>query len=334
MRTMVIAEAAQGYEGKYEYCELYVKAAAKAGADAIKFQIVYADDAAEPGYPYYELYKRHEMDVSVWKKIKDLARESGIGLFADISGERAMAIAEAVELDAIKIHSSNFFNRSIMRRAFEIADRVFVSIGGIRIEEIEELIAEVEGWGGRDKLALLYGYQAVPTPVEKSNVQRIPLLKQRFPDIEIGYMDHAPGESDDQIHVSVMALAMGADWVEKHITLSRYLEVIDSVSALEPDEFSDYVATLRRLELAFGPEHLKLSEDEEIYRDRHVKKILTVRDLQIGHVITLSDLLFRRTPRVAEFEGFHDPRALIGKTLTKALAAEEPILKNCFSCES
>ena len=80
MTTRIIAEVAQGYEGKADYSELYVAAAAKAGATAVKFQIVYADDLAEPGYQYYDLYKRLEMEPAVWRTVKELCRESG-GLY-------------------------------------------------------------------------------------------------------------------------------------------------------------------------------------------------------------------------------------------------------------
>ena len=52
-----------------------------------------------------------------------------------------------------------------------------------------------------DRMTILYGFQAEPTPIEKSNLSRIPLLKRRFPGVEIGYLDHAAGDSEDQIHL-------------------------------------------------------------------------------------------------------------------------------------
>ena len=131
MTTRIIAEIAQGYEGRPDYCDFYVRAAAKAGADAVKFQIVYADDVAEPGYQYYDWFKKLEMDISVWKAAKARATEKGILLFTDVSGDRALRVAEAIRPDGIKIHSSNFFNRAVIRKAFDIAGHVFVSLGGV-----------------------------------------------------------------------------------------------------------------------------------------------------------------------------------------------------------
>jgi sialic acid synthase SpsE len=326
MRPRIIAEAAQGYEGKADYCEFYVRAASRAGAEAVKFQIVYADDVAEPGYQYYDWYKKLEMDPAVWQRVKELSRDCGILFFADVSGERAIGLAAQVKPDGIKIHSSNFFDRALLRRAFDTAERVFVSLGGIEEDEIEQLLSDVEAWEARDRLTLLYGFQAEPTPVGKSNLNRLPLLKQRFPGVEIGYMDHAPGESDDKVHLSIMAMVLGADWIEKHITLSRYLEVEDFVSALEPDEFANYVATLDRLASATGRASFTLSDEERAYRDKSVKKLIAADDLGVGHTLTLEDLAFKRTPRIDPFAGFHDPGRVVGRSLGRSLAAGEPVL--------
>ncbi len=330
MPPRVIAEVAQGYEGKPDYCHLYVKAAASAGADAVKFQVVYADDVAEPGYEHYDFYKLLEMDPVVWRGVKAQAEELGIRLFTDLSGERALAIAREIRPHGIKIHSSNFFNRALIRSAFEIADTVLVSLGGIEGEEIEALVHEVESWGQLGKLAMLYGFQAEPTPVENSRLRRLPALKRRFPGLEIGYMDHTPGDSDDRLHVSVMAMTLGADWIEKHLTLSRYLKVEDYVSALEPAEFEGYVAALKRLETALGSEDMGLNEEERRYRDKSVKKIVAARDLSAGTVLGPEDIRFTRTPRAGPFEGFHNPAQVLGKALLRALDDGDPITGDCL----
>ena len=326
MTTRIIAEIAQGYEGRADYCDFYVRAAAKAGADAVKFQIVYADDVAEPGYQYYDWFKKLEMDIAVWKATKARAVEKNILLFTDVSGERALRVAETIKPDGIKIHSSNFFNRSVIRKALDIAPHVFVSLGGVAEDEIGRMIAEVKGWNALDRLTLLYGFQSEPTPVENSNLARLPLIRKRFPNIGLGYLDHVDGKDPDRLHVSVMAMTLGVDWIEKHLTLSRYLEVEDYVSALEPDEFADYVATIRRLEGAFGPADMALNPGEKRYRDKALKKIIAARAIEKGHAIALADLEFKRTPRIPEYSGFHDPAQVLGRKPARNIAAGDPIL--------
>jgi N,N'-diacetyllegionaminate synthase len=326
MSTRIIAEIAQGYEGRADYCDFYVRAAAKAGADAVKFQIVYADDVAEPGYQYYEWFKKLEMDLSVWQAAKARAVEMNILLFADVSGKRALRVAEAIKPDGIKIHSSNFFNRAVIREAFEIAGQVFVSLGGVTAEEIAGLIADVEKWHALDRLTLLYGFQSEPTPVASSSLARLPLLRSRFPHVGLGYLDHVDGNDPDRNHVSIMAMALGVDWIEKHLTISRFLEVEDYVSALEPDEFSEYVATIRRLEGAFGPADMELNDGERKYRDKAVKKLITARTLEKGRALVADDLEYKRTPRIPEYGGFHDPARVLGRKVVRDLVAGDPIL--------
>lgn len=330
MKTRIIAEVAQGYEGNPDYCYLYVTAAARAGADAVKFQITYADELCEPGYEFYEVFRRSEMDVSVWKKIKELADTEGIHLITDVLGPRALETAAGVRPYAIKIHSADFFNRQLIRQSFDHCELVFVGLGGLEMHEIRELVDEVSAWGLRDRLALLYGFQAVPTPVDKSSLARIPMLKAEFPDIQVGYMDHVPGDADDQIGVSLMALTLGAEWLEKHMTLSRLLRFVDYVSAIEPAEFAQYVASLRRLEKALGDGRLELSVEEHKYRDESIKKLLARTKLPAAHILVPEDLEQRRTPRIPPFNGFHDPVQVIGRRLKHALVKGEPILRECL----
>ena len=77
-KIKIIAEIAQGFEGNSTYSNLFVKAAASAGADAVKFQLFYADELATPDYMYYELFKSLEMSDEVWKNISHLALENNI----------------------------------------------------------------------------------------------------------------------------------------------------------------------------------------------------------------------------------------------------------------
>lgn len=323
----IIAEVAQGYEGKPAYCRLFVQAAAKAGASAVKFQIVFADDTAEPGYTYYDFYRSLQMETAVWQELREQARAQGILFFCDVSGPRAMDVARAIQPDGIKIHSSNFFNRALICDAFEATPRLFLSLGGAHEDEVSGLVDEIADWGSGATPVLMCGFQSEPTPVEKSMLARIAVLRRRFPQLQIGYMDHVDGEHEDRVHISIMAMMLGVHWLEKHLTLSRFAEVEDYVSALEPDEFAGYVATLQRLAGCIGDADLTLNEEELAYRDKSIKKLVAARKLPAGHVLGLADINLKRTPRIAAFEGLHDPQLAVGRTLGGELAADQPILK-------
>jgi N,N'-diacetyllegionaminate synthase len=320
----IIAECAQGYEGQPTLGELLIKAAAAAQADAVKFQIVFADDVAVRGYRYYDWYKRVEMPVEAWLKLRNAARERGLEFYSDISGERALAVARQLSLDAAKIHAGNFFNHRLVEQVLESFPRTLVSMGGIAVEEVEQFITRHRLTPGEGRVAFLFGFQAEPTPVESNRLARLPHLQARLSGFEVGFMDHSDGGGPDPVGISLMAQALGVRLFEKHLTLDRELRINDYTSALGPGAFGDYVATLRRLDAALGEPSLTLSEAEYVYRRRMLKKLLTVSDLPAGHVLSQADLL----PRRIDVEGTDfccDADRVIGRRLARAVAAEQPL---------
>lgn len=322
----IIAEVAQGYEGKPLLGELLVKGAAEAKADAVKFQIVFADDVAVPGYRYYDWYRQLEMPEEAWKGFRDAAHQRGLSFYTDLSGERALRLARRLAPDAVKIHAGNFFNHRLAEEVLEVFPRVLVSTGGVHIEEIERFISRHRLQRGAGKMAFLFGFQADPTPVEQNALARLPALIERLSGFEIGFMDHSDGDGPDPIAVSMMALALGVRLFEKHLTLDRALRLEDYASGLAPSRFAEYVATLRRLDAALGTSDLRLNEAEQAYRKKMLKKLISSKDLPPGHVLEESDLVQKRLD--ADGDAFcYDPDAVLGKRLARPVQAGEPLRK-------
>ena len=118
-KPYIIAEAAQGYAPinrsipSLDIAILLVRAAASSGANAVKFQIIYVDELAEPGYVHYELFKNLEMSQNDWSVIRDEATRLSIDFHADVFGSRSLRLANKINADALKIHSTSFFDRSL-----------------------------------------------------------------------------------------------------------------------------------------------------------------------------------------------------------------------------
>jgi N,N'-diacetyllegionaminate synthase len=326
----VIAEAAQGYEGKPLLAELLIRSAAHAGADAVKFQIVFADDVAVPGYRYYPWYKQLEMPESAWMRLKALAHECGLRFYADISGERALALALRLKPDGVKVHSANFYNHALAAQLIANFPRLLVSMGGIAVEEAERFIARHDLKAGTGQVAFLFGFQAEPTPIEQNALSRLPGLVRRLVGFQVGFMDHSDGGGPDVVHLSAMALALGVRLFEKHITLDRSLRLEDYASAASPDVFKTYVDALRRLEPALGCSDLALSDAEKDYRRRMVKKLIAARSLDAGQVLAVEDFLQKRLDAQGN-EFCYDPKEVVGRRLVRALAAGEPLKPEHFA---
>jgi N,N'-diacetyllegionaminate synthase len=111
----IVAEIAQGYEGKPDLAMQLLEAAAAAGADAVKYQLIYGDEISTPGYQYYDLFKSLEMTDSVWEGLVQEAKKRKVELYLDIFGEKGLAKAERWGVDGVKIHSTDMLNMNLMK---------------------------------------------------------------------------------------------------------------------------------------------------------------------------------------------------------------------------
>ena len=112
--------------------------------------------------------------------------------------------------------------------------------------------------------------------MEQNNLLKLGLFKDRYPDFEIGFMDHSDGSSKDAYHLSLLAMGMGISVIEKHMTLDHSLKIEDYVSGLAPDQFKKFVELIRKYEPALGLESLELSELENEYRNKAAKSVVAL----------------------------------------------------------
>ena len=324
----IIAEAAQGYlpltadRGSLETALLMTRAAAVAGADAIKFQIVYVEELAYPGNVHFDIFRRLEMPTEDWQTVRDYAKGSGLEFIADVFGPRSLEVGRSIEADGYKIHSTIFFDHPFVSEVLAQGKEVFVSLGGIEATEVANFI-ERHGIGPDSKVTLLYGFQAEPTPMERNHLGRIPSWIAHT-GLPLGFMDHSDGDGADTVNLSVLAMGMGVRIFEKHITLDRILELEDYVSALPPGAFAEYAQALRRLESAVGNSTLDLTEPERAYREKAIKRCVASHDMSAGTVVTAEAFsMIRPDKPVGEF----DPSAVLGRELARDMVKGEPISK-------
>ena len=107
----------QGFEGKLNLAIKHIEFAAKSKIDAIKFQMVFADDLATSDYKYYKLFKSLEINLKGWKMINKVCRRfKKIDLILDISGDRSLEIAKKINPYAIKIHPTDIDNFNLLKK--------------------------------------------------------------------------------------------------------------------------------------------------------------------------------------------------------------------------
>ena len=238
MSVEIIAEVAQGYEGNPKLSDLLLKAAIAADADAVKFQLIFADELCVPSYPYYKLFSSLEMEMESWKKLIDTTHKAGKRFYFDVYGAGSLQWAKELGADGIKISTTDFYNTHLRAAALEQFERLYFSIGGVPIEDVDALIQDC---GKRTNITLMHGFQAEPTQTQDNNLKRISTLRARYPKINIGFMDHALGTSKESLYLPLVAIGQDVSCIEKHISLDPLLEVEDYISALSPSCFLHFV---------------------------------------------------------------------------------------------
>jgi N,N'-diacetyllegionaminate synthase len=323
-RVTIIAEAAQGFEGDATLARLLVRTAKAAGADLVKFQLVLADELATRDYPYYPLFQRLEMPMSAWQTIADDAARSDLGLAFDVFGPESLRQAMALGARAIKLHAADFFNTDLVAAVLAHAPRVLFSAGGITIDEIAGFVDGVAP-DVRARLTMMCGFQAEPTLPSDNNIARLAGLRQRFAALDLGFMDHAAGDSDEAGWLGVLALPYGVSTIEKHITVDRSLQLEDGVSALNATEFALYVCRIRLAEAALGSGSLALSDAERAYRGRALKTVVAARAVPAGAVILAEDLGLRRAAVDGQRYTFQRAGDVAGRVARCAIEAGRPL---------
>ena len=325
-RIELIAEIAQGFEGNQKLAELLVKGAISASADALKFQLVYADELATPDYEYYNLFKTLEMEEHVWKKICSSIHAEGKRLYFDVFGLSSLDMAKKLGADGVKLSTTEFYNNRLFDAAISMFDLVYVSVGGVPVEDIDTKLSGLDP-DVVQKICLMYGFQAEPTPLEQNNLAKLKLLKERYPSFDIGFMDHSDGGGDDAFYLPIASVGLGVDVIEKHITLDRQLEIEDFVSGLTPSCFSKFVGLIRKYELVLGENSLDLSEQEMLYRGKATKSVVTVCTLEAGDVIKEGDVSLKRSSIPISNESILEIEDVIGKVINVSADIHTPILK-------
>ena len=322
----IIAEIAQGFEGKPAQAMSLVSAAAAAGADAAKLQLVYADELATPDYKHYELFRKLEMADAVWRELAAQARDLRIALFLDVYGPRSLALAQAVGVTTVKIHSTDMSNPGLLQAvaASAIAE-ILLSTGGCTASEIEHAIDRL---GGK-RLVLLHGFQGYPTPTEANQIRRLQEFAARYgkrAGLRFGFADHADPESPLSLLLAAAALGAGATVIEKHLTLARAMRLEDHESALNPDEFASFVRQMRNCAAALGTpvaaEDFGMHDAERGYRDMTHKHVVAARDLPAGTVLVAADLALKRTASAAFL---HSAGEAVGRRLRIATRRDQAI---------
>jgi N,N'-diacetyllegionaminate synthase len=322
----VIAEAGVNHGGDLDRARRLVDAAARAGADAVKFQTFQAGRlvvAAAPKAAYQErvpgtaleMLRALELDEPAHRTLQAHCRDRGILFLSSPFEEASADLLERLGLPAFKLPSGELTNLPFLDHVARKGRPVLLSTGMATLGEVERALAALAPLGP-GRVVLLHCVSSYPARPEDANLRAMATLARNF-QVPVGYSDHTPG-----LEVALAAVALGAAVLEKHLTLDRTLPGPDQAASLEPGEFQALVAGVRTVESALGHGRKEPAPSElELVRVAR-KSVFAARDLARGTVLEPGHLVIKRPGTGLPPECLP---ALLGRTLRRDLPGDAPV---------
>ncbi|HBG47516.1 MAG TPA: N-acetylneuraminate synthase [Deltaproteobacteria bacterium] len=328
-KTFIIAEAGVNHNGSVETALELVDAAARAGADAVKFQTFRAAELASPSAKkadyqrrntgaggQLEMLRRLELDRKAHLKIMRRCGRKGIKFLSTPFDLDSIDLLAGLGLDIFKVPSGEITNLPYLRKIASLGRPVFLSTGMASLGEIEAAMGVLTRAIPKENITVLHCNTGYPTPFEDVNLRAMLTIREAF-QVRVGYSDHTPGTE-----AAIAAVALGAEVIEKHLTLDRSMEGPDHMASIEPGEFGSMVRAIRNIEKAMGSpvKGPTPSEKENINAAR--KGIVASRRISAGEIFSEANLAVKR-PQTGLSPMLWD--LVVGKRANRGFEKDEPV---------
>jgi len=302
-RVFIIAEAGVNHNGELALAKQLVEAAANAGADAVKFQTFRAENLVAASAPKAAYQKKttgtDETQLEMLKKL-ELSAADFIALQAHCAAHDILFMSTPFDLKSIdfladlgleifKIPSGELTNLPYLRKLGGLRKDLILSTGMADLAEVQAAVAALLQAGTQqERLAVLHCNTEYPTPYEDVNLRVMETMRATL-HLRVGYSDHTLG-----IEVPIAAVALGAEIIEKHLTLDKKMPGPDHQASLEPEELRRMVQSIRNIEIALGQREKKPTPSE--LRNRYIarKSIVAAQAIRKGEILSDLNLTVKR----------------------------------------
>jgi len=331
-KCYIIAELSANHGGELEIVLETIKAAKRAGADAIKIQTYTADTITLnsnkdcfrinqgthwDGQYLYDLYKKASLPWEWHAKIFETAKEEGIVCFSSPFDNSAVDLLEELNTPIYKIASFEITDIPLIEYTASKGKPMILSIGIAEIADIELAIGTCKNVGNND-ITILKCTSAYPADPKDANLLTIPDIKKRF-DVKVGLSDHTMG-----IEGPVVATALGATVIEKHFILDKSIGGPDAHFSLDEKEFTEMVKAVRKAEEMMGKVDYEMTEKKKKSR-QFSRSLFVCENVKKGDTITKENIRSIR-PGYGLHPKYYDE--ILGKTFSEDVQRGEPLNKN------
>jgi sialic acid synthase SpsE len=287
----IVAEVGQNHNGSMSMARELLDNIAFHKADAAKFckRHIPSDlthEASARAYPgpqsFGETYGKHrealELSKGQYSELKSYAEGKGLIFFATACDQKSVDDLEEIGVRLYKVASRDLTNLPLLDYMARTGKPVILSSGMNSMEEIGEALDAIRRH--HDRIVLLQCTSSYPTPHEDVNMRVVHTLRREF-DVLTGMSDHTVG-----VMVPVVAAALGAVVVEKHVTLARHLKGTDHACSLEPEGLRRVVRDIRAMELALGDGVKRVPASVAAASDKLSRALVSTQRIPKGTVLT------------------------------------------------
>ena len=320
-KTYIIAEAGVNHNGKYQIAKKLVYEAARCGANAIKFQIFSASNLSTKSakLALYQkknlnkkmsqqtMLKQLELKYQDYLNLKSYAKKCKIDFLVSVFDEKSLDFYEKkIRGNLLKIPSGEITNYFLLKRLNLKKYKIILSTGMSNLNEIVDAINLIVNNNIykytskvivknkkkfneiKQKIFLLHCVSDYPAKIDYLNLKTISTMKKNF-GLKIGFSDHSKS-----LIASSIAVAAGAEIIEKHFTLNKKMIGPDHSSSMDTKEFKTFVKMIRETKIMLGSKFKKLQKCELSNMKNVRKSLVPIRNIKKGKKILINDLTAKR----------------------------------------
>ena len=301
--VFIIAEAGVNHNGDIGLAKQLIDKAIEVGANAVKFQTfkavnVVGKNAKKAEYQskltsenenQLQMLSKLELSLQAHQQLMSYCKARKILFLSTPFDHESIEILNKLGMEIYKIPSGEINNLPYLRHIGSLQKKIILSTGMSDLSEVKAALNILVSSGTKkDHITILHANTEYPTPMRDVNLKAMLTIKDEC-GVEIGYSDHTVG-----IEVDIAAVAMGAQIIEKHITLDKTMPGPDHKASIEPHEFQIMVEAIRNIEIALGDGEKKPSKSE--FKNIHIvrKSIVAKQAINEGDVFTIDNITTKR----------------------------------------
>lgn len=302
-KTKIIAEVGPNHNGNLKLAYKLVDMAKECGADYVKFQTSIPSDhiskfAKKAKYQkintkgnntQLKMANKLILSFSDFIKLRSYCLKKKIKFLSTPFGLRSIDFLKRFKMDYFKIPSGEITNILYLTKIAKLKKKIIISTGMANMKEIADALKILTKNGTSKKnITVLHCNTEYPTPLKDANLKAMLSIKRKFK-VRVGYSDHTLG-----VEAAIAAAALGAEVIEKHITLNKNMSGPDHKASIQKNEFKKMIQTIRNTKIALGTGIKKPTNSEKKNINIARNSIVAARKINKGEKFSYGNLGVKR----------------------------------------